>query len=263
MISSKTYHYGDAVVVPGAPKKPSDANHCYVFVGWDKSVTNCYGDAVYTAKFTASDLPIATVNNSSARANETVVVNIQLSGAPNLGSLAISNILYDTSAFELVSVDWKVADAILSNWDAATGKGALALSTAKDINGTIISLTFKVKDGTADGNYSVSCTVTSQECDFKNVAGQITVYSVAPGDVDGNESVDKDDAIYLLMHSFFPEDYPINQEADYNGNGMVDKDDAIHLLMYTFFPDDYPLAPAPAAVTITTTEERKRDEDEE
>ena len=263
VISSKTYHYGDAVVVPGAPKKPSDANYCYVFVGWDKSVTNCYGDAVYTAKFTASDLPIATVNNSSARANETVVVNIQLSGAPNLGSLAISNILYDTSAFELVSVDWKVADAILSNWDAATGKGALALSTAKDINGTIISLTFKVKDGTADGNYSVSCTVTSQECDFKNVAGQITVYSVAPGDVDGNESVDKDDAIYLLMHSFFPEDYPINQEADYNGNGMVDKDDAIHLLMYTFFPDDYPLAPAPASVTITTTEERKRDEDEE
>ena len=263
VISSKTYHYGDAVVVPGAPKKPSDANYCYVFVGWDKSVTNCYGDAVYTAKFTASDLPIATVNNSSVRANETVVVNILLSGAPNLGSLAISDISYNTSAFELLSVDWKVADAILSNWDAATGKGALALSSSKDINGTIISLTFKVKDGTADGNYPVSCIVTSQECDFKNVAGQITVYSVAPGDVDGNESVDKDDAIYLLMHSFFPEDYPINQEADYNGNGMVDKDDAIHLLMYTFFPDDYPLAPAPAAVTITTTEERKKDEDEE
>ena len=104
---------------------------------------------------------------------ETVVVNILLSGAPNLGSLAISDISYNTSAFELLSVDWKVADAILSNWDAATGKGALTLSTSKDINGTIISLTFKAKDGTADGNYPVSCTVTSQECDFKNVAGQI------------------------------------------------------------------------------------------
>ena len=261
VISSKTYHYGDAVVVPGAPQKPSDANFCYVFVGWDKSVTNCYGDAEYTAQFTAQDLPIVAVDNSSARANETVVVNILLSGAPNLESLAISNISYNTSAFELVSVDWKVADAILSNWDAATGKGALALSTSKDINGTIISLTFKVKGGTADGNYSVSCTVTSQECDFKNVAGQITVYSVAPGDVDGNESVDKDDAIYLLMHSFCPEDYPINQEADYNGNGMVDKDDAIHLLMYTFFPDDYPLAPVPATVTLTSEESKKKDEE--
>ena len=262
VISSKTYHYGDTVVVPSTPKKPSDENYCYVFAGWDKSVTNCYGDAVYTAKFTASDLPIVTVDSSSARASETVVVNILLSGAPNLESLAISDILYDTNAFELISVEWKVTDAILSNWDAATGKGALALSTSKDLNGTIISLTFRVKDGTADGNYPVSCTVTSHESDFKNVAGQITIYSVAPGDVDGNESLDKNDAIYLLMHSFFPEDYPINQEADYNGNGTVDKDDAIHLLMHTFFPDDYPLAPAPAAVTITTTEERKKEDEE-
>jgi len=263
VISSKTYHYGDTVVVPSTPKKPSDENYCYVFAGWDKSVTNCYGDAVYTAKFTASDLPIVTVNGSSARASETVVVNILLSGAPNLESLAISDILYDTNAFELVSVEWKVTDAILSNWDAATGKGALALSTSKDLNGTIISLTFKVKDGTADGNYSVSCTVTSHESDFKNVAGQITVYSVAPGDVDGNESIDKNDAIYLLMHSFFPEDYPINQEADYNGDGEVNKDDAIHLLMYTFFPDDYPLALAPAATTtVVTTEERKKEDEE-
>ena len=262
VISTKTYHYGDAVVTPSNPKKPSDENYCYVFAGWDKSVTNCYGNAEYTAKFTAQDLPIVAVKNSSARANENVVVNILLSGAPNLESLAISDILYDTSAFELISVEWKVSDAILSNWDAATGKGALALSTAKDLNGTIISLTFKVKDGTADGNYAVSCTVTSHECDFKNVAGQITVYSVAPGDVDGNESLDKNDAIYLLMHSFFPEDYPINQEADYNGNGTVDKDDAIHLLMHTFFPDDYPLAPPPATVTMTTTEERKKEDEE-
>ena len=262
VISTKTYHYGDTVVTPSNPKKPSDENYCYVFAGWDKSVTNCYGNAEYTAKFTAQDLPIVAVNNSSARANENVVVNILLSGAPNLESLAISDILYDTNAFELISVEWKVSDAILSNWDAATGKGALALSTSKDLNGTIISLTFKVKDGTSDGNYAVSCTVTSHECDFKNVAGQITVYSVAPGDVDGNESLDKNDAIYLLMHSFFPEDYPINQEADYNGNGTVDKDDAIHLLMHTFFPDDYPLAPPPATVTITTTEERKKEDEE-
>ncbi len=66
-----------------------------------------------------------------------------------------------------------------------------------------------------------------------------TVYVV--GDTDGSDKIDKDDAIYLLMATFFPEDYPLDQNCDFDGNGTVNKDDAIYLLMYTFFPDDYPL----------------------
>ncbi len=62
-----------------------------------------------------------------------------------------------------------------------------------------------------------------------------------PGDVNGNEVVDEEDAIYLLRHVFFPEDYPVEIPADFDGNGIVDEEDAIYLLRYTFFPEDYPL----------------------
>ena len=61
------------------------------------------------------------------------------------------------------------------------------------------------------------------------------------GDVDGNTEITSSDAVYLLMHTFFPEEYPVNQDSDFNGDGDVNSSDAVYLLMYTFFPEEYPL----------------------
>ncbi len=63
------------------------------------------------------------------------------------------------------------------------------------------------------------------------------------GDVDLNEGVDVDDVLTLLWYVLFPDDYPIDVEADYDHNGSVDVDDVLTLLWYVLFPDDYPLTP--------------------
>jgi len=64
---------------------------------------------------------------------------------------------------------------------------------------------------------------------------------LTPGDVDGNDAVDVDDAIYLLQHVLMPDLFQIAQPADYNGSGAVDVDDAIYLLQHVLMPELFPL----------------------
>ncbi len=63
------------------------------------------------------------------------------------------------------------------------------------------------------------------------------------GDLDGDDEVTLEDAILLLQHSMFPEDYPIdyNSSVDFTKDGSIDIEDAILLLQHSMFPDDYPI----------------------
>ena len=63
------------------------------------------------------------------------------------------------------------------------------------------------------------------------------------GDINDDDAVDKNDAIYLLYSVLFGESqYPLNQSCDFNADGSVDKNDAIYLLYHALFgAASYPL----------------------
>jgi len=57
VISSGIYRYEDPVQVPPNPTRPADEDISYTFIGWDKEITPCLGDVVYTAVFQADCIP--------------------------------------------------------------------------------------------------------------------------------------------------------------------------------------------------------------
>ena len=56
IISTEEYKYGDVVVVPHEPKKSSDGQYNYIFVGWDKEISSVTQDAVYVAVFEKQEI---------------------------------------------------------------------------------------------------------------------------------------------------------------------------------------------------------------
>ena len=103
-----------------------------------------------------------------------------------------------------------------------------------------------------DGTMLFTCNVCSE-----TKTERIPKLTYIVGDVDGDSEITSSDAVYLLMHTFYPEDYPVEQESDFNGDGSVNSSDAIYLLMYTFYPEDYPLMHSSQTPAILTSRKRE------
>ena len=174
------------------------------------------------------------VSTAKARASSNVTVDISLKDNPGVSAITLA-IAYDTDKLELVSSE----DGGLTGWFVA--KKAVWTSSGADssYNGVILSLTFKVKEGVEDGTIPVTVSYSSgdignndEESLFPSVvAGGVTVFSVLPGDINGDGNVNSLDLIRLKKY-IADDTTALVGSGDVNGDGNVNSLDLIRLKKY-------------------------------
>ena len=186
-----------------------------------------------------------------AMPGETVEMNITLKNAPTVKSMSISNITFDTDKMTLTDVEW-VCDAEIKNWNQSQGRGVLAFSENTDANGVVVKLTFEINKIVDDADVNVMCAMSLKRMDDADneipvsvsiISGSVTIRNAIRGDMDANDKLNSNDAVYLLYYVMFGKDnYPIRQNGDMDGNGKVNSNDAVFLLYHVMFgKEDYPL----------------------
>ena len=107
--------------------------------------------ALAVTAFAAGSATITLTPSKSAPAHgEEVTITVSITEVPNCKSAGIV-VAYDTDALEMVSGECLVS-AFISNFDAATGNGELAFTSATTLSGDIFRFTFRVKENAQIAN---------------------------------------------------------------------------------------------------------------
>ena len=180
-------------------------------------------------------MSLLSVSGSMARAGDTVRITVSLANNPGIAALAF-RISYPKGAMTLESA---VAGELFGNATLNPSAGLFLFDNATDVteNGTLLTLTFKVSDTAALGEYRialeiVSCNNASEET-ILLCGGQanILIRDVLPGDVNGDGVVDTLD-ITRLRRYLAEEDVEIFPGADMTGDGAVTLADLACLRRY-------------------------------
>ncbi|MDR1815167.1 MAG: leucine-rich repeat protein [Clostridiales Family XIII bacterium] len=103
--------------------------------------------------------PVITVGSADGLAQgESFTVPVTIAGNPGFAGMVLS-VNYPKDALELTSIETTGAMLSGAQKDAAAGTIGYAASADKTGDGTLFSLAFTVKDGTANGSYSIEASL--------------------------------------------------------------------------------------------------------
>ena len=187
-----------------------------------------------------------TAESKQAKPGDTVKVVLDLANNPGVAYLRLT-VKYDTAALTLKTVE---NGSIISDLDQGVNLvwSADSNSTA---NGTLVTLTFEVKEDAAFGDYTVDLVL--REC-YNETYNSLPLYTVdgvievvkatVYGDVNGDETVDGKDVLILRKYmSNYNDDtqtstVTVSDGADANGDGKIDGRDLLLLRKYMANYDD-------------------------
>ncbi len=192
-----------------------------------------------------------TLSEASGRPGDTVKITLSLKTEETVNSIALSGITYDKSIMTFTGFsDYEhIEDLTIlpPTFDEEKMAIVIGLKNAAAFDGDICTLNFKIHENALEGvtNIDASSVVKLKSTEIPSAvaSGKVNVRLQTLGDIDGNDTVDIDDAVLLFQYSMLPELYPISYAGnlDFNKDGTVDIDDAVRLFQYSMLPDLYPL----------------------
>ena len=222
-------------------------------VTFDIQLLNSSEEEIYSKNISVKVLPkpsdaLIKVLDAKGTAGKTVDVPITISGNPGVIGMTLS-VSYDNSALELVGV--KDAGILGNNSHKPEYTSPYTLSWANDTsvtnytaNGTIATLTFRIKDGVSAGKYDVRVSYDYDNYDifdkdlnkvrFGVENGSVEVVNYIFGDVNSDGTVNNLDRVYLTRYLADWNDYQdIDlKAADVDCNGIVNNLDRVILTRY-------------------------------
>lgn len=157
VLKTQKVESGKAATAPAEPTREH-----YKFAGWDKSFSNVTSDLVVTATYSTTKLIISAESVTVNKGTGEVTMNIRVVNNPGImGAVLKVSVNDDVFAFASASKTGYPGLTLTAPGSATTSSpytfmlDSLDLSADDKKDGTLFTITFKIKDTSATGKYDV------------------------------------------------------------------------------------------------------------